>query len=385
MIVPDPAYRPNPARAIYVQGVIDEQTVARVTPRIIQLQANSRDPITVYIDSRGGNVASAESIIRLLASSNQNSDPPCRIITVVTGRAASAAADLLSSGNYAIAYPEATIFYHGVRQSLPDPVTVEFGSALTESLKISNDRSAMALARRTEWRFMFRFVMMKHQFGDFRARISDPAKSDLDCFVGLVCEHLSSQAMKLVSRARERHGRYSSLLDKALTAAFRSKSLRAPKKSVADVEAEIIKKIIDFEVANHKKEPDWSFHAGGLSRLSDDFFLLNEYVISSGSDQFKRICERWGQFALTPEETAELEAMPDEKVRTEARLNKVRAQFQPLWSFLVALCHALQEGEENYMTALDAFWLGLIDEVIGEDFPSPRLFSEFQPDPAPIA
>src|SRR4051812_25661375 len=98
----------------------------RLTPRIIGLQASSRGPITVYIDSRGGSVATAEAILRLLGESDQDINPPCWIITVAIGRAASAAADLLSSGNCALALPESTIFYHGVRQALDNPVTVEF-------------------------------------------------------------------------------------------------------------------------------------------------------------------------------------------------------------------------------------------------------------------
>lgn len=204
--------------------------------------------------------------------------------------------------------------------------------------------------------------------------------SDLDCFVALISEKLSEQARELVSRARQRHGRYKSLLDGALLVAFKNKSTTLHKR-VAQVEAAVIKKIIDFEVANHKADPDWSFHSGGLSRLNDDFFLLNEYIMSSQSEQFKNICERWGHFALTEEQNAELENIPDEGARKEARLAMVRPKFQPLWSFLIALCHALQEGERNYMTALDAFWLGLIDEVIGANLQSPRLLSEFQPDP----
>lgn len=357
--------------------------VDRLTPKIIALQAANRNPITVYIDSRGGNVSSAELILRLLQASDQNSAAPCRIITVVTNRASSAAADLLSSGDYAIAFSESAVFYHGVRQSLADPLTVEFGSALTESLKISNDQSAMALARKSEARFMFRFVMMKHEFDGARQKLSRPALSDLDCFIALISEKLTSRALKLITRAQERHSRYSSLLDKAVVAAFKNKAVSASQ-SVARVEAAIIKKIIDFEVASHKKDPNWSFHAGGLSRLNDDFFLVREYVSSAQSEHFKKICERWGDFALTPEEQETLRGISDDAARTAARIEKVRPHFQPLWSFFVALCHALQEGE-NDLTALDALWLGLIDEVVGSDAASLRFIAEFKPDPQPAA
>ena len=48
-----------------------------------------------------------EALLLLLRLSNQDSSGPCRIITAVTSRAASAAADLLSSGDYALAYRQA--------------------------------------------------------------------------------------------------------------------------------------------------------------------------------------------------------------------------------------------------------------------------------------
>ena len=94
MIVPDPNFRPNPARAIFVLGLIDQPLIERLTPQIVTLCSQNREPITVYIDSRGGSVASAESILRLLQSTDQDGASPCRLITVVTGHAASAAADL---------------------------------------------------------------------------------------------------------------------------------------------------------------------------------------------------------------------------------------------------------------------------------------------------
>jgi hypothetical protein len=187
-----------------------------------------------------------------------------------------------------------------------------------------------------------------------------------------------------VKRARERHGRYSDLLDGALAAAFR-RDRDFGGKTPAQVEAAIIKKIVDFEVKKHKRNPEWTFRGGGLSRLNDDFFLLNEFISTSQSEQFKKLCERWAQFVLTPEEFNELGRIQDETARIEARIDKVRPQFQPIWSFFVALCHALQEGEDNYLKATDAYWLGLIDEVIGETFTTPRWFAEFSQDPAPDA
>ena len=48
---------------------------------------------------------------------------------------------------------------------------------------------------------------------------------------------------------------------------------------------------------------------------------------------------------------------------------------EPLWYFVVALCRLLQQGE-NRLTAVDAYWLGLVDEVVGARLPSLRLIAE---------
>jgi ATP-dependent protease ClpP protease subunit len=381
LIVPDPNFRPDPSRGIYVLGLIDQFLVERLTPAIVSLCDKNREPITVYIDSRGGSVASAETILRLLQSTDQDGAPACRIITVVTGHAASAAADLLSSGDYAIAHSESTILYHGVRTSLNDPLTMEIASVLTETLKLSNGRYAMTLARKSEIRFMFRFFALRPQFAEHRAKVGKPEYTDIQCFLGMVEEKLSHKAEEIVKQAWQRYERYNALLDHVFMIGARSKKdIFAGGASAAQMESAMLRAIIQFELRNHKNDPTWSFSNRGLLRVNDDFFLLQEYLLTVFSDQFRQLCERWSKFVLTSAEAKELEELPEEE-RTKKKLAKLRPHFQPAWSFLVALCHALQEGE-NELSALDAFWLGLIDEVLGHrDLPLTRYFAEYQPDP----
>ncbi|WP_348260154.1 hypothetical protein, partial [Salmonella enterica] len=82
------------------------------------------------------------------------------ILTAVTTRASSAAADLLSSGDYAIAFPDTTVLFHGVRTFEQSPLTVETTSLLANFLRINNSVYAMSLARKTEDRFAFRYVIL---------------------------------------------------------------------------------------------------------------------------------------------------------------------------------------------------------------------------------
>lgn len=375
MIVPNPDYRPNPNRAIYLQGQIDQQLVDRLAPQIISLQSESRDPITTYIDSPGGSVHLMDTLLRLLTASNQDFADPCRLITVATSKAGSAAADMLASGDYAIAYPESTVLYHGVRFPEDRPLTFELTSLWAQRLRTSNDSYAMRLARQIEDRFMFRFMASKRQFDGIRQKNPKQTMTDLDCFLALISEKLSEQASEVLQTAQQRYGRYDALVESVMR-----KRLKSSYKSLAEFEALQIRAIVDFEVRSNKKNADWSFEGGGLHRLMDDFFLLKEHLRNFQSDRFKNLCSHWGNFLLDTAETKEINEAPEAE-RAKKITEKVSPLLQPVWSFFVALCHALQQGE-NYLTARDAFWLGLIDEVIGvPGLPSRRILSEYQPDP----
>lgn len=322
-------------------------------------------------------MASSEQILRLLQSSNQDGAEPCWLITVVTGNASSAAADLLSSGNYVIAMPDTSILYHGVRVSPNDPITQEVASALSESFKQANDRYAMSLARKSEWRFMFRFVTLRNDFAKHREAKQNPALTDLQCFLSMIREKLSGHASEILEQAEKRYERYDALL----TYVF-GKTIFKQGRTEAQVDALILKSIISFEHKENKNNSNWSFANGGLGRLYDDYFLLREYLASAYSEQFKRLCDRWGGFVLEESEKAKLEAL-NESEKMEKKVELLRPLFQPIWSFFVALCHELQKGE-NELSPVDAFWLGLIDEVIGApDLPLVRFISEFKPDDPP--
>lgn len=371
-----PDYRPNPKRAVYVHGTIDQGLLDKLTPRILVLLAESRAPITVYIDSRGGIPFYVDSVLRLLRSPDQDGSPPCRVITVVTSRAASAAADMLSAGDYAIAYPETTILYHGVRTPVGSPVTAEYAAYLTESMKLDNDRFAMALATKSHMRFAFRYVALKSGFEDYRTQEHSPDLGDFESFLGLVREKMSPLGLKVITRARERYDRYDRVFESVLRRAARRATFKNPKRQ-AEMESAILHGIVDYEL-HANREADWSYTSGGLAQVTDDFLLMREYLSNYESQQLKSICDSYGKFILTKEQEEGLSQLPKEDQEKERRAT-VKVEMRPIWVFFVALCHALQEIEDWILTATDAFWLGLIDEVVGEDLPTVRVTVESQP------
>ena len=357
-----PYYRLNPSRAVYISGTINADLLSRVTPQILKLQTANRDPITVYIDSGGGNVRVMEKLLRALKLSDQDSSEPCHIITAVTNRAASAAADLLSSGDYAIAYPHTAILYHGIRTQENDPLTVESTSILSNILRRSNDIYAVQLARKIDDRFSYRFLIARNGFQEIRDKAADQQMSDLECFIDFIDGKLSTEAKKVWRRTKERHARYRDLFDTVLK---RVKGNFA-KMSMAQAEGIAIKAIVEFECKANKGDANWSFRGGGMERLNEDFFLFNEYLSDLGGGRTKRWSTDFGKMLLPADAVDELDGIADEKERNQKLAEKAGPILEPLASFFAALCHALQEGE-NELTATDAYWLGLIDEVVGED------------------
>jgi ATP-dependent protease ClpP protease subunit len=381
VIRPNVKYRPNPSRAIQVDGLMDEQMLSRLTPQIIKLQYGNRSPITVYINSPGGQAEIMQSVLRTLRLTDQDTTGPCHIITVVTVNASSAAADLLSAGDYCIAYPNSTILYHGVRMAsvLPvlQPFTAERTSLLAHFLRLTNDSYAMDLARKAEHRFLLRFVLMRPEFAGFRQAHPQKTLSDFDCFLGLLSDKLSSNAKKVLKKAQERYARYAPLLKKLTTKAEKQEGPELP----ATVEADRIRAIIDFELSANKSDVKWTFKdGGGLSRLVEDFYLIAEYIETQQSERLKHWCLNLGRMSLSKEDKEELETIPDEKTRNEKLIEKVQPPTQPVLTFFIALCHALQE-EDNELTATDAYWFGLVDEVWGNaTLFNGRLFEEFEED-----
>jgi hypothetical protein len=250
-----------------------------------------------------------------------------------------------------------------------------------ESLRSTNDRYALALAERALSRFGFRYVSQRSHFAAHRIKIAKPAYPELFCFLDIIEEHLSVTGTRVVARALTRNKRYHDLSQNIARRLVRRKRFYQPKVD-AEPEAEIITAIVEYELRINRKKPRWKFSTGGLSQLATDFLLVREYMGMWDSSHLNQMCSLFGEYLMTDEDTQELAAMADENERNEAKHDKVKILLRPLWVFFMALCYALQE-EENELSASDAYWLGLIDEVVGRaDLQPERLTLEAAPDPS---
>lgn len=350
-------FRPDPQRAIYLSGAIDQSTLDRLTPEILRLQALNREPVTLFIDSPGGITFFADRPQQLLTVPDLDSALPCRLITVATGFAASAASDLLMAGDYALAYPHSTILCHGVRQDQSNVLTHERAVTLAKNLALSNEQYALMLARNSISRLIFRIVSLRSGFPSIRAQNSSVTFNDASCFIYAVRDRLPEHLTNLMRDAQVQ-SLENDILDLKVSNHFQQ--LGDPTNlRIAAFEAHILKVILDNELDEHK-EHDWSFRTGGLERIEARLVLLVD--------------------KLSTEEETELRNITEE-LRAEWLFEKVERHLRPIWFFFVSICRLLQE-DDYYLSAEEAYWLGLIDEVIGRpDLPSPRILVEHAPEP----
>ncbi len=325
----DADFTPNPDRAIWVEGQLNEALLERLRPEILELTADNREPITVFVNSGGGSSEVSEAILRLLRRTTQDDARVSRILTVAAPKACSAAANLLSAGDFAIAYPDSRLLWHGGRWPLSDLVDAgECGLLYARTLPTFHELAAAALARNSVHRFLFIVSAERALFAQHRADAGDPTLTDPECFQAILRGKLSPDAQKVLELAIPLWAGYNGLL-----LHFRKKIHRGRTVTRADLQKLMIYASIAFECESNKDNPAWD---GRLDRINDHFYFLNAYFdIGKLRD--------WVAGRAVPQTTEADDSL----------------QFRV---FFLALCRALQE-RENKLTAMDALWLGLIDTV----------------------
>jgi len=350
--------------------------VEKLTPRINELRLSSIDPITVYMDSQGGDVWAAENVRSLLQTPNPDG-VKCRLITVVTGYAASAAADFLALGDYAIAYPHSYIIYHGTRRPSPVPLTVEGASSLASNLQQTNEFFAIRLAKRAFDRFVLCVLLLGDEFQQYaNAPVPASQSPDVVPLVEALGRKLGSDKNALIKAAIQRQA----AID-ALTQSVREHlSKLNPRGSLEGnrFEMEIWQAILAYKAKLHASE-DWRLSGQGLVEVSNDFYLLHDFHFGRQTEALDRFGYIYGRIFLGASELHQHDAIPvaDEDQRSQFLRQHAQPKIRPLWYFMVSLCRILQSAD-YWFTSEEANWLGLVDEVPGSDLPNQRQFVEGQ-------
>ena len=359
MPVHDKDYRENFARSLFLTGKITQETAHALSPRIKELRAASGDPITLYIDSPGGSSAVAEGIRFLIKAPDQDGKR-CRLITVAIGTAASAAADLLALGDYAIAEPQADILYHGSRQVFEQVLTFEGATSVAANLQEANERLALRLARSSFRRIIWRVIQLKDAIEKFR----DGPEGLEELVEALTAKFTPKNAILL----REVIAKQKSLQEvKTAADNYLKRRKNVAQWPIKQLEPELVRAIVDYRSRQHK-EDDWLLSRTGMREVASDFNLIHDYA--SQTKDLDALLEVYGSLFLNQAQGAEFKSKREEehKVYLESH---AADKLKVLWYFVVSLCRLLQT-KDYQLTPEEAYWLGVVDEVTGSGLESDR-------------
>jgi hypothetical protein len=148
----------------------------------------------------------------------------------------------------------------------------------------------------------------------------------------------------------------------------------------SQAEAAILREVLAYEV-EHAKSPSWSLSGGGMDQTTQDFTHLLDYLTGEHRGYVDRLLLEFGPLLVSNQQLSEfqiIETKPENE-KTAWLEKNIRPTLEPLWYFTVCLCRLLQRGE-NSLPAEDAYWLGIVDEVVGSQLPNLRLLLETEPD-----
>ncbi len=290
---------------------------------------------------------------------------------------ASAACDLLIAGDYALVYPHTTLLCHGVRRSGEGlEVTRESAIDIAKNLATSNEQYALELANNAISRFIFRFAACRSLFDEIRKQPGQGDKSDIECFLEVIALHISQDLQVLL-----RNSYLDTLKTDNIDLRMNGKlhQLGEMPASPIEFEAMILHCIIEHDIDLAKLNPGWSFRTEGIQEFESKFSALLSSHGETHRKQIEKLVVRWGEFLLSEQEQQQYGGI--EESEREAWLSEtVTPLLRSLWFFFIALARRLQQ-KDNYLTAEEAYWIGLVDEIIGRtDLPNPRIIVELAED-----
>jgi hypothetical protein len=111
-----------------------------------------------------------------------------------------------------------------------------------------------------------------------------------------------------------------------------------------------------------------------LNIIQEDFIQLTDFFSGRYRQNLCEIVSEQGALFLSTDEEADYSQL-DENGRRAFLSERVSTRLNPLWYLIVSLSKVLQEGEHP-IPVEDAYWLGLVDEVIGRSLPTIRAIRE---------
>jgi ATP-dependent protease ClpP protease subunit len=368
--------------------------VASLTPEILALRQKSNDPITVFIDSPGGSIPAQKTLIRLLKYPDQLGQRPW-VNTFVLGEASSTAAELLSQGDYAIAYPDVAINFHGARTSSYDPyeITAEKAKAIQYGLLNEDWISTTVLANVVFDRLLEIYFQEKDAITQIRQETSEELKKfenlyfegclDVPAFARFLSNQVNYPLNKMIQECLNRMAEYDEIALLSTDEQFkqdmeRTKLFEQISRSTAIKNKEGLKEQLTVLNAllmrRFLTREQWNLNDEDFLELGSDFTyvtnsligFLKDYPFSKILDYADKFIPRDAWKFMKSKTEENLDQDPALRDKFEEVCRPAIDSIDPLWGFAEMLCKELHRGEYE-LSPHDAWWLGLVDEVIGTD------------------
>jgi hypothetical protein len=137
-------------------------------------------------------------------------------------------------------------------------------------------------------------------------------------------------------------------------------------------QSELLKAIIDFEST---QSGDSTLTPSRIDFIQESFFQLDDFFHGRYWTNLTSIVEDRGELFLTPEEEAALKEIENPDHKRSYIFQCVGPRLHPVWYLVVSLSRCLQQGEHPVLPE-DAYWIGLVDEVVGAPLLSVRNMME---------
>jgi ATP-dependent protease ClpP protease subunit len=377
-------------RAIFLQGIIDENLFRSLTPQILKLKEDISRPITIFIDSPGGSPVHASRILGLLRTVDYNGNRP-ELVTVATGDAASAAADFLTQGDYIMAFRHASLHFHGTRTA-DSEITRDRADMIEAGLEWQDEEAARRLALGVFERFLRLYAKFADEIAKFRRDHKSEAYEyddligkglvDIPALISVLSHKVGDDANGLLTASLNEMRRIKVILaiykefadhkiDSAILGLVTSR-IKGERKTcrmqLRVLEAVIASKLLEDEQLDIRAKSFQAIEADfrQVFSLAEGYFqddlldlLLKYKDVFIGGKNGARI--KAMTTALTVEQ---FDRSKDSRKQFDATIGRAYGKAEPLWQYVSTFCRLLNEGE-NEIEPEDAWHLGLIDEVIG--------------------
>jgi ATP-dependent protease ClpP protease subunit len=389
-------------RCIVINDEINDELLKKLSVPILELRQQSSNPITVAIDSYGGALPTVDSLLGLMRGPMQGGDR-CRINTIVTNRAYSAAATFLSLGDYAVAFPHAEILFHDVRYDGLRDVTPSKARETAKTLNALNESYALRLARKVMPRLVWNYVCLIDRIPNYRTILSttaadfdnavskysvgtNPGNVDFSGFALVLWGMLSigndqiiKEAIKKLKRwienrvieqsippLRPKGTRTPGLLDGAAhlyTKLRQQKNYAKEELNLGEAQLSDLSLLVALAVGRLADSPSGRTRIDELLEgISADYAVSKSFDDARHMSSISQIMIDHGWTFFRRDISVEIEGKEDDE--RAAILSPAIPIVRLFWFFCVFLCRTLFEGD-HVLSPDDARLLGLIDEVCG--------------------